>query len=120
MSSISPKDGFDYCSKASVLPSTLKGRAIIAGGLFAFNFLVDKPVVGDVLVGYRRATHRFFRFVGGKNFNDRQMLDAGAMSLVDGISLLGFSLFAGRLGLVKGKPTPTNIQDIDPNKGLQK
>lgn len=118
MSSISPRDGFDYCSKANILPSALKGGAIIAGGLLAFNLLVDKPVIGDVLVGYRRTMHRFIRKVGGKSFNDRQIMDAGAMGFIDTLAILGTALFAGRLGFAKGKPAPTDLNDLDPDKGL--
>lgn len=120
MSNISRRDGFNYRGKSDILLPALKGGGVIAGGLFAFNFLVDKPVIGDVLVAYRKTMHRFFRAISGRHFTDRHLLDAGALSFLDGLTFVGVALFAGLFGAGKGgRKTPTQLDDLAPD-GRQK
>ena len=102
-------NGFDYRSKADVLPAVLKGGALIAGGLLTFTFMLDKPVVGDALVAYRKTMHKFFKAIGGSHFKDPAILDAGAMSAVDFLTFTSVAVLggiAGRLGLFGKKPPP--------------
>lgn len=122
MRHISPKDGYNYRCKSEIFLPALKGGSIIAGGLFLFNRLVDVPGIGDTLVSYRRTMHRFFRTLGGPKFTDRHWMDAGAMSLIDAITISGFTLIAGRLGLLGGgqKALPPGVADLQKQDCLEK
>jgi len=104
-----PPIEFDYRQKADILPAVLKGGTLIAGGLFAFNSLLDKPIVGDALVAYRKTMHKFFRMLGGEHFSDPNILDAGAVSAIDVLtfaSIVAAGGIAGRLGQM-GKSSPS-------------
>lgn len=73
MSRVPPTE-FDYRGKAEILPAVLKGGTLIAGGLLAFNTLLDKPVIGDALVAYRKTMHKLFKNIGGEHFSDPNSL----------------------------------------------
>lgn len=113
--SLDPSNGFDYRSKADILPAVLKGGALIAGGLLSFNYLVDKPMIGDVLVTYRKTMHRFFKSLSSGHIKDPQLLDAGAMSALDLITLSGAAVTMGSLGLFYKNPLKS-VEDV--GKGL--
>lgn len=119
MSRVPPTE-FDYRGKAEILPAVLKGGTQIAGGLLAFNTLLDKPVIGDALVAYRKTMHKLFKNIGGEHFSDPNILDAGAMSAIDVLTFAGVAAaggIAGRLGLLKSlPPSSKEASSISPGR----